>query len=73
MQPLRYGRTLAYVFLKDGTHVNETLVEEGYAFAYVKYPFSFQDEFVRLAREARERGKGLWGAECLSEHPSHNE
>ncbi len=27
----RYGRLLAYVFLKDGTFVNAWLVENGYA------------------------------------------
>ena len=66
----RYGRTLAYVFLKDGTHANEMLVQEGYAFAYVKYPFSFQDDFVRLERQARSSRKGLWGTKCLDELPS---
>lgn len=66
----RYGRTLAYVYLKNGTHVNEMLVKKGYAFAYVRYPFPFQDDFVRLEREARTRRKGLWGAKCLDELPS---
>jgi micrococcal nuclease len=66
----RFGRTLAYVFLKNGTHVNEMLVKKGYAFAYVRYRFSYQDEFVRFEREARTRRKGLWGAKCIDELPS---
>lgn len=30
----RYGRTLAYVWLEDGTLFNLTLIEEGYARVY---------------------------------------
>lgn len=32
-----YGRTLAYVFLKDGTCVNEVMIIEGYAKPYSRY------------------------------------
>ena len=32
-----YGRTLAYVFLKDCTCVNEVLIREGYAKPYSRY------------------------------------
>jgi micrococcal nuclease len=31
-----FGRTLAYVF-KDGTCINEKLIEEGYAKPYTKF------------------------------------
>src|SRR5687767_4907398 len=30
----RYGRTLAYVFLEDGTLLNAEIVRHGYGFAY---------------------------------------
>lgn len=57
----RYGRTLAYVYLKDGTFVNAEIIRQGYGNAYTKYPFRYMDEFRRLEREAREKRRGLWG------------
>src|SRR4029453_11456196 len=33
-------RTLAYICLPDGELVNETIIREGFGFAYVKYPFT---------------------------------
>ena len=57
----RYGRLLAYVFLKDGTFVNAWLVENGYAVVMTIPPnVKHQELFLRLQREAREEGRGLW-------------
>jgi endonuclease YncB( thermonuclease family) len=36
------------------------IIREGYGFAYTKYPVCLKDGFVRLEREAREAGRGLW-------------
>lgn len=60
----RYGRTLAYVYrLRDGLFVNAELVRRGYASVYTYPPnVAHADEFVALARTAREAGTGLWGA-----------
>ena len=57
----RYGRLLAYVFLKDGTFVNAWLVENGYA-AVMTIPPNVKDQelFLKLQREAREARRGLW-------------
>lgn len=55
-----YNRTLAYVYLPDGTFVNAEIVRQGYGFAYTQFPFKYLDEFRRLEREAREAGRGLW-------------
>ena len=33
----KYGRTLADVFLRDGTHVNHELVKDGWCWWYRKY------------------------------------
>ncbi len=57
-----YGRLLAYVWTGVGTMFNEALVREGYARAYLKYPF---DEAVKARLraaedEARRAGRGLW-------------
>ncbi len=57
----KYGRTLAYVYLEDGTFVNAWLVEHGYAMVMTVPPnVKYQDLFLRLQREAREAGRGLW-------------
>ncbi len=57
----RYGRLLAYVFLKDGTFVNAWLVENGYAMVMTVPPnVKHQELVLRLQREAREAKRGLW-------------
>ncbi len=57
----RYGRLLAYVFLDDGTFVNAWLVENGYAMVMTFPPnVKYQELFLKLQREAREAGRGLW-------------
>jgi len=57
----RYKRTLAYVFLENGTFLNAEIVKQGYGHAYTRFPFKYLDEFRRYEREAREQGKGLYG------------
>lgn len=64
----KYGRTLAYVFLEDGTFLNAEIIKQGYGFAYTKYPFKYMDEFKAYEREAREKGLGLWGNEGMDEY-----
>jgi micrococcal nuclease len=60
----QYGRTLAYVYLEDGTFVNAELVKNGYAMIMTVPPnVKFADEFLRLQQEAREQNRGLWGIE----------
>jgi micrococcal nuclease len=56
----RFGRTLAYTFLEDGTLINAEIIRQGYGHAYTRYPFSRMEEFRRLEREAREQARGLW-------------
>jgi endonuclease YncB( thermonuclease family) len=65
-----YGRTLAYVYrLPDGLFVNAELVRHGYALALTIPPnVAHADQFVALAREARERGRGLWSS-CGAAQP----
>lgn len=59
-----YGRLLAYVWL-DGVMFNKTLLEAGMA-QISTYPpnTKYVDEFVELARIARENNVGLWGQNC---------
>jgi micrococcal nuclease len=55
-----YGRTLAYVYSGD-TMLNAELVRQGYAQVATFPPnVKYQDLFLKLQREAREAGRGLW-------------
>jgi micrococcal nuclease len=57
----RYGRLLAYVWV-DATMVNAELVRRGFAQVMTVPPnVRHQTLFLRLQREARDAGRGLWG------------
>ena len=57
----RYGRTLAYIFLEDGTCVNAELLSQGYARLLTIPPnVAHVDQFVALEREAVAQRRGLW-------------
>jgi micrococcal nuclease len=56
----RHGRLLAYVWIGE-LMVNAELVRLGYAQVMTVPPnVRHQDLFVKLQREAREAGRGLW-------------
>ena len=55
----KYGRTLADVFLLDGTHVNHTLVKDGWCWWYRTYAPG-DTVLEGLEKEAREAKEGLW-------------
>ena len=59
----RYKRTLAYVYLEDGTFLNAHLVEKGYA-TVATYPpnVKFATLFQKMEKKARKGEKGLWAA-----------
>jgi micrococcal nuclease len=57
----RYGRALAYVYLRDGRMLNMVLVYRGYAQPLTIPPNdALAPRFVAAARGARRRGVGLW-------------
>ncbi len=57
----KYGRTLAYIFLHDGTNFNEYVIAEGYGHEYTYHlPYKYQKEFKAAEAAAREAEKGLW-------------
>ena len=56
----RYERLLRYVYLSDGTLLNQELVAKGYAFAYA-FPFARSQEFARSMEQAQASHVGLWG------------
>ena len=56
----RYGRLLAYVWIGD-LMINAELVRLGYAQVMTIPPnVRYQEMFLKLQREAREAGRGLW-------------
>jgi len=56
----KYQRLLRYVYLDDGTFVNKEMVKQGYAYAYVTYPFDYMDDFKTSQSEAKNNKLGLW-------------
>lgn len=60
----RYNRTLAYVYLPDGTLLNGEIIRQGYGHAYVQVPFSKMQEFRAFEREARTLNRGLWAPDA---------
>lgn len=62
----RYGRLLRYVYLPDGTLMEEALIQNGYAFYYPYFPFTKSAQFAADEKTAQSAHAGLW-AHC---HPT---
>lgn len=56
----RYDRLLRYVYLPDGTLMNENLIQNGFGFAYTYFPFSKSALFTKDEAAAKQAKKGLW-------------
>ncbi len=58
----QYRRTLAYVYLEDGTFINAEMVRKGYAVVMTVSPnVKYADKFILYQQEARNNNRGLWG------------
>ncbi len=70
----RYGRLLAYMYLADGRFLNALLLENGYAQVMTIPPnVRYQEEFLKLQRDARENKRGLWsGSGLINQPPQDN-
>jgi len=66
----RFGRRLAYVYLEDGTFVNQKMVEDGYAETFRALSFSFKKGFQELERTARTEKRGMWSERTSTWHDS---
>lgn len=68
----KYGRLLAYVWYDGDILFNEFILSEGFAYAFLKYPFKeeFRQRFVQAEKMARKREKGFWQREPLPSVPS---
>ena len=58
----RYNRLLRYVYLPDGTDLNEALIQNGYGFYYPYFPFSQATQFSTDEQLAISNHIGLWTA-----------
>ena len=57
----RYGRTLAYLFLLDGTNLSQEMVRQGLAHVYTIPPnLRFREELLAAQREAIAAHRGVW-------------
>lgn len=59
----RYKRLLRYVYLPDGTDLDQLLIQEGYGFYYPYFPFTRSNQFSAAEQSAIATHKGLW-AHC---------
>lgn len=67
----KYGRLLAYVFLERGGQMfNEMLLEEGYAYADLRFDHHYYKQFRAIEKRARKDGVGLWGGVEFSKMPA---
>ncbi|MDP8223795.1 MAG: thermonuclease family protein [Candidatus Lernaella stagnicola] len=60
----RYGRLLVNVYLPGNRDFALVMIREGYAHAYVKYPFTAErmNRYRQAERKARREERGLWGS-----------
>jgi endonuclease YncB( thermonuclease family) len=65
----KYNRLLRYVYLPNGTFVNEEMVKLGFATSYKQYPTKYLNRFNTLEKNAREQAIGLWAA-CSGTSPT---
>jgi len=60
-----YGRVLAYVWPGKEKLFNDFIIRQGFAAAFLKYPFrkDYQKRFRGAEAEARKKGRGFWRPE----------
>ena len=61
----KYGRLLAYIWTEENGLFNEFILEEGFASAYLQFPFKeeYRKRFTEAEKSARLSNKGLWREE----------
>ena len=59
-----YGRTLAQLYLRDGSWINEQLIRDGLALVYTFAPnFQWANRLLIAEAEARTARRGIWESE----------
>jgi micrococcal nuclease len=56
-----YGRTLAYVYLADGSCLNEKMITAGYAKPFIDYFCEELGKYQALSLQAKANKQGLFG------------
>lgn len=56
----QYNRTLAYVFLEDGTLANEAVIRAGWAEVYRRFDLVRKPALLAAERDARDARRGMW-------------
>lgn len=56
----KFGRTLAYVYLPDGTLLNRLLIAKGLASVYRRFDFHLKQDFLAAEEQAQKARIGLW-------------
>jgi len=57
----QYGRLLAYVFLEDGTFVNEVMIKQGHAYCLYRNPNKrYNKKLLKAQRDAMIAKRGIW-------------
>ena len=54
-----YNRLLAYVYLGNN-FINADILKNGYGYAYTRFPFKFENDFIKYEQEARDKKIGIW-------------
>lgn len=62
-----YGRLLRYVYLESGSFVNVEMIKQGYAYAYLDYPFIYKNDFKSYESDAKASKFGLWDEEACND------
>lgn len=63
----KYGRTLAYIFMPDGTNFNLKMISDGYAYEYTYHSaYQYQKEFKAAEADAKANNRGLWSPETCN-------
>jgi len=55
-----YNRRLSYVFSASGIDLNAEMLRQGWAKAYLRFPFERKGEFAELEEIAKDAGVGRW-------------
>jgi len=67
----KFGRLLAYVHLeRGGPMFNETLIEEGLAYADLRFQHHYYRQFKAIETRARREGRGLWADVTIEKMPA---
>ena len=56
----KFNRLLGYVKLSDGKVLNALLIEQGFAYADLRFDHSFYKKYQQLERAAQKSHIGLW-------------